>query len=146
MARAVGERLGLDRVYGGLLPEMKVEKVEALLPEGTLAFVGDGVNDARCWPGGRGHRHGGMGSDAAIESADIVLMDDRLMKLPLAVKISRRTMAIVRQNIALALGVKAVILALGALGYAGMWAAIFGDVGVMVVAVLNAMRAMAVIK
>ena len=147
VARAVGERLGLDRVYGGLLPEMKVEKVEALLPEGTLAFVGDGVNDAPVLARADvGIAMGAMGSDAAIESADIVLMDDRLMKLPLAVKISRRTMAIVRQNIALALGVKAVILALGALGYAGMWAAIFGDVGVMVVAVLNAMRAMAVIK
>lgn len=147
VARAVGERLGLDRVYGGLLPEMKVEKVEALLPEGTLAFVGDGVNDAPVLTRADvGIAMGAMGSDAAIESADIVLMDDRLMKLPLAVKISRRTMTIVRQNIALALGVKAVILALGALGYAGMWAAIFGDVGVMVVAVLNAMRAMAVIK
>ena len=147
VARAVGERLGLDRVYGGLLPEMKVEKVEALLPEGTLAFVGDGVDDAPVLARADvGIAMGAMGSDAAIESADIVLMDDRLMKLPLAVKISRRTMAIVRQNIALALGVKAVILALGALGYAGMWAAIFGDVGVMVVAVLNAMRAMAVIK
>lgn len=147
VARAVGERLGLDRVYGGLLPEMKVEKVEALLPEGTLAFVGDGVNDAPVLARADvGIAMGAMGSDAAIESADIVLMDDRLMKLPLAVKISRRTMTIVRQNIALALGVKAVILALGALGYAGMWAAIFGDVGVMVVAVLNAMRAMAVIK
>lgn len=147
VARAVGERLGLDRVYGGLLPEMKVEKVEALLPEGTLAFVGDGVNDAPVLARADvGIAMGAMGSDAAIESADIVLMDDRLMKLPLAVKISRRTMAIVRQNIALALGVKAVILALGALGYAGMWAAIFGDVGVMVIAVLNAMRAMAVKK
>lgn len=147
VARAVGERLGLDRVYGGLLPEMKVEKVEALLPEGTLAFVGDGVNDAPVLARADvGIAMGAMGSDAAIESADIVLMDDRLMKLPLAVKISRRTMTVVRQNIALALGVKAVILALGALGYAGMWAAIFGDVGVMVVAVLNAMRAMAVIK
>lgn len=147
VARAVGERLGLDRVYGGLLPEMKVEKVEALLPEGTLAFVGDGVNDAPVLARADvGIAMGAMGSDAAIESADIVLMDDRLMKLPLAVKISRRTMTIARQNIALALGVKAVILALGALGYAGMWAAIFGDVGVMVVAVLNAMRAMAVIK
>lgn len=147
VARAVGERLGLDRVYGGLLPEMKVEKVEALLPEGTLAFVGDGVNDAPVLARADvGIAMGAMGSDAAIESADIVLMDDRLMKLPLAVKISRRTITIVRQNIALALGVKAVILALGALGYAGMWAAIFGDVGVMVVAVLNAMRAMAVIK
>lgn len=147
VARAVGDRLGLDRVYGGLLPEMKVEKVEELLPGGTLAFVGDGVNDAPVLARADvGIAMGAMGSDAAIESADIVLMDDRLMKLPLAVKISRRTMAIVRQNIALALGVKAVILALGALGYAGMWAAIFGDVGVMVIAVLNAMRAMAVKK
>lgn len=147
IARAVGEKLGLDKVCAGLLPAQKVEQVERLLGAGKLAFVGDGINDAPVLTRADvGIAMGAMGSDAAIESADIVLMDDKLSKLPLAMRISRRTMAIVRQNIVFALGVKAVILILGALGVADMWVAMFGDVGVMVLAVLNAMRVMVKIK
>lgn len=146
-ARAVGEKLGLDRVYAELLPEQKVEKVEALLPEAKLAFIGDGINDAPVLSRADvGVAMGAMGSDAAIESADIVLMDDKLSKLPLAILISRRTMSIVKQNIWFALSVKALILVLGAFGIAGMWTAMLGDVGVMVLAVLNSMRAMMIKK
>lgn len=146
-AEAVGSKLGIDRVCAELLPAQKVEQVEALLPEGKLAFVGDGINDAPVLSRADvGIAMGAMGSDAAIESADIVLMDDKLSKLPVAIRISRRTMRIVRQNIVFALGVKAIILVLGALGIADMWIAMFGDVGVMVLAVLNAMRVMVKIK
>lgn len=147
IARTVGEKLGIDRVCAGLLPGQKVEQVESLLGEGKLAFVGDGINDAPVLTRADvGIAMGALGSDAAIESADIVLMDDKLSKLPLAMRIARRTMRIVRQNIVFALGVKAVILLLGALGLADMWIAMFGDVGVMVLAVLNAMRVMIKVK
>lgn len=147
IARTVGEKLGIDRVCAGLLPGQKVEQVESLLGEGKLAFVGDGINDAPVLTRADvGIAMGALGSDAAIESADIVLMDDKLSKLPLAMRIARRTMRIVRQNIVFALGVKAVILLLGALGLADMWIAMFGDVGVMVLAVLNAMRIMIKVK
>lgn len=144
VAKAVGEDIGIDRVYAGLLPAQKVEAVEEMLARGCrLAFVGDGINDAPVLTRADvGIAMGAMGSDAAIESADIVLMDDKPSKLPLAIRISRRTMRIVRQNIWFALAVKAAILALGALGVADMWSAVFGDVGVMVLAILNAMRAM----
>lgn len=147
IARAVGEKLGIDKVCAGLLPGQKVEQVESLLGAGKLAFVGDGINDAPVLTRADvGIAMGALGSDAAIESADIVLMDDKLSKLPLAMRIARRTMRIVRQNIVFALGVKALILLLGALGLADMWIAMFGDVGVMVLAVLNAMRVMIKIK
>lgn len=147
IARAVGEKLGIDKICAGLLPGQKVEQVESLLGNGKLAFVGDGINDAPVLTRADvGIAMGALGSDAAIESADIVLMDDKLSKLPLAMRISRRTMNIVRQNIVFALGVKAIILLLGALGLADMWAAMFGDVGVMVLAVLNAMRVMIKVK
>lgn len=144
VAKAVGDDIGIDRVYAGLLPAQKVEAVEEMLARGCrLAFVGDGINDAPVLTRADvGIAMGAMGSDAAIESADIVLMDDKPSKLPLAIRISRRTMRIVRQNIWFALAVKAAILALGALGVADMWSAVFGDVGVMVLAILNAMRTM----
>lgn len=147
IARAVGEKLGIDKVCAGLLPGQKVEQVESLLGAGKLAFVGDGINDAPVLTRADvGIAMGALGSDAAIESADIVLMDDKLSKLPLAMRISRRTMRIVRENIIFALGVKAIILLLGALGIADMWIAMFGDVGVMVLAVLNSMHVMIKIK
>jgi len=144
VAEHVAQELGLDEARAELLPAQKVENVEALLNEGCrLAFVGDGVNDAPVLTRADvGIAMGALGSDAAIESADVVLMDDKPSKLPLAIALSRRTMRIVKQNIWFALAVKAVILALGALGLANMWIAVFGDVGVMILAILNAMRAM----
>ncbi len=150
-AKAVGEQtaaeLGLDQVYTQLLPGDKVARVEALLgqksPKGQLAFVGDGINDAPVLSrADLGIAMGAIGSDAAIEAADIVLMDDKPSKIALAIRIARKTMRIVRQNIVFALGVKAVILLLGALGHANMWEAVFADVGVSVLAILNAMRAL----
>ena len=144
---AVAAELGVPEVYAELLPADKVERVEALLsekPEGrTLAFVGDGVNDAPVLSRADvGVAMGALGSDAAIEAADVVLMDDRPSKLVTALAISKKTMRIVRENIVFALAVKAVILVLGALGLATMWMAVFGDVGVLILAVLNAMRAL----
>ena len=149
--RAVGERvageLGLDDVYTGLLPADKVEKVEQLLaqksPRGQLVFVGDGMNDAPVLSRADiGIAMGGLGTDAALEAADIVLMDDAPSKLIAALKISRKTRRIVLQNIVFALGVKAVVLVLGALGLANMWEAVFADVGVSVIAIINAARAL----
>lgn len=144
VAESVASKVGITDVFAELLPQDKVSKVEELLSGGAkLAFVGDGINDAPVLTRADvGIAMGAMGSDAAIESADVVLMDDKLGKIAKAVKIARRTMVIVRENIIFALGVKLVILALGALGIAGMWLAVFGDVGVLVIAILNAMRAM----
>ncbi len=144
-AASVAKELGIDEYHAGLLPGDKVDMVEKLLStaNGKLAFVGDGINDAPVL--GRadiGIAMGAMGSDAAIEAADIVLMDDDPMQIAKAIKISRKTLGIVYQNIVFALGVKAVCLILGALGIANMWLAIFADVGVMVIAVLNAIRAL----
>ena len=146
-ASIVARDLGLDESHAALLPADKVERVEALLADparkGKLAFVGDGINDAPVLARADiGIAMGGMGSDAAIEAADVVLMDDRMTGLPRAISLARRTLCIVKQNIVFALGVKAVILVLGALGCAGLWAAVFADVGVAVIAILNAMRAM----
>ena len=143
-AESVANELGIDEVRADLLPEKKVEEVEKLIEAGArLAFIGDGINDAPSLSRADvGIAMGAMGSDAAIESADIVLMDDDPEKIALAVRIARKTMNIVRQNIVFALGVKGVILLLGAFGIANMWIAVFGDVGVMVIAILNAMRAM----
>ncbi|MDD6219883.1 MAG: heavy metal translocating P-type ATPase [Clostridia bacterium] len=148
VAKSVGEEVGIDSVCAKLLPAQKVEKVEELLSQGCkTAFVGDGINDAPVLTRADvGIAMGALGSDAAIESADIVLMDDKPSKLPSAIRISRKTMRIVRQNIVFALAVKAIILALGAFGIANMWTAVFGDVGVMVIAILNAMRAMSKVK
>lgn len=144
IGEAVGRELGLDEVQAELLPDGKVAAVEGLLDEKTpLAFVGDGINDAPVLARADiGIAMGGMGSDAAIEAADVVLMDDKPSKLAEAIKIARKTMSIVWQNIIFALAVKAVVLVLGAAGFAGMWLAIFADVGVTVLAILNAMRAM----
>ena len=146
-AEAVATELGVDEVHSELLPGDKVTLVEQLLSskkaKEKLAFVGDGINDAPVLSRADiGIAMGAMGSDAAIEAADIVLMDDDPAKIPLAMKISRKTLRIVYQNIVGALFVKAACLILGALGLAGMWAAIFADVGVMVLAVLNATRAL----
>ena len=144
-AQAVAEQLGLDRFYAQLLPAGKVERVEELLrdkgPKEKLVFVGDGINDAPVLSRADiGVAMGALGSDAAIEAADIVLMDDDLLKLPVAVRIARKTLAIVRQNVVFALGVKLLVLVLSALGHANMWAAVFADVGVSVLAILNASR------
>ena len=154
-AKAVGEsvaqELGLDEVHTQLLPADKVTRVEALLgevsPKGALAFVGDGINDAPVLSRADiGIAMGGLGSDAAIEAADIVLMDDKPSKLADAIRIARRTLAIVRQNIVFALAVKFLVLALSAAGVANMWEAVFADVGVSVIAILNAMRALKTLK
>lgn len=145
VGEAVAERLGLDEVHAELLPGDKVAKVEELLAgmtgRGKLAFVGDGMNDAPVLTRADiGIAMGSMGSDAAIEAADIVLMDDDPAKIADVVGISRKTMSIVKQNIAFALGVKALVLLMGAMGIATMWEAVFADVGVSVIAILNAMR------
>lgn len=147
VADQVADELGVDQVYSELLPGDKVEKVEQLLKQKheneRLAFVGDGINDAPVL--GRadiGIAMGAMGSDAAIEAADVVLMDDDPAKIAKSIQISRRCLGIVYQNIVFAIGVKLVCLVLGALGIANMWLAIFADVGVMILAVLNAMRAL----
>ena len=154
-AKAVGEsvaqELGLDEVHTQLLPADKVTRVEALLgevsPKGALAFEGDGINDAPVLSRADiGIAMGGLGSDAAIEAADIVLMDDKPSKLADAIRIARRTLAIVRQNIVFALAVKFLVLALSAAGVANMWEAVFADVGVSVIAILNAMRALKTVK
>ncbi|MCL1805105.1 MAG: cadmium-translocating P-type ATPase [Clostridiales bacterium] len=143
----VAARLGVDEVYAGLLPADKVDKVEGLMKEksakGKLVFVGDGVNDAPALARSDvGVAMGALGSEAAVEAADVVIMDDDPLRLVAAVKGAAGTVAIARQNTAFALGVKGLILLLGALGFAGMWAAVFADVGVAVLAVANAMRAL----
>ena len=147
VAEHVAGELGIDWVYAELLPSDKVAKVEALLAakaaKEKLAFVGDGINDAPVLRRADiGIAMGAMGSDAAIEAADVVLMDDDPMKISKAIKISRKCLGIVYQNIIFAIGVKLICLALGALGFANMWLAIFADVGVMILAVLNAIRAL----
>ena len=151
VAEAVGRRLGLDEVHAQLLPEDKVVEVEHLLADEAegrrLAFVGDGINDAPVlMRADVGIAMGAMGSDAAIEAADVVLMDDHPSKIARAMGVARKTMRIVWQNIVFALGVKILILALAAVGVANMWLAVFGDVGVAMIAILNAMRCMRVDK
>lgn len=146
-ARQTAQSLGIREYYAGLLPGDKVSRVEALLADakGKLAFVGDGINDAPVLSRADvGIAMGAMGSDAAIEAADVVLMDDDPLKLITAIRIARKTMGIVRENIVFAIGVKLLCLLLVALGLAGMWLAIFADVGVMILAVLNAIRALLV--
>ena len=144
---AVAKELGLDEVYTQLLPEDKVAQVERLLSAQEkgrkLAFVGDGINDAPVLSRvDIGIAMGSMGSDAAIEAADVVLMDDDPSKIASIVRISRKTMGIVKQNIVFALGVKLIVLGMGAFGVANMWEAVFADVGVSVIAIINAMRAL----
>ncbi|MBR3690177.1 MAG: heavy metal translocating P-type ATPase [Eggerthellaceae bacterium] len=150
VAQAIATELGVDQVYAELLPQDKVEQVESLLQsrgggssKGKLAFVGDGINDAPVlMRADVGLAMGAIGSDAAIEAADIVLMDDKPANIACAMRIARKTMGIVRQNIVFALGVKFGVLALAAFGMANMWLAVFADVGVAVLAIMNAMRAM----
>ena len=149
VAAAVAKQLGVDEFHAQLLPGDKVERVEALLAtesgKGKLAFVGDGINDAPVLTRADvGIAMGAMGSDAAIEAADVVLMDDKPSNISRAIRVARKTMTIVWQNIIFALGIKLLILVLAALGIANMWLAVFGDVGVAIIAILNAMRAMGV--
>ena len=153
VAQRIGNELGIKRIYSELLPEGKVESLHTVMAgrdgsesgtkgEGLVAFVGDGINDAPVLRrADLGIAMGALGCDAAIEAADVVLMDDDPMKIVTAMRVSRRTLEIVWQNIVLALGVKVVCLVLGALGFANMWLAVFADVGVMVMAVVNAVRA-----
>ncbi len=148
VAKEVAEKIGLDEVHAGLLPADKVERVRALKasdPDGVLAFAGDGINDAPVLKlADLGIAMGGVGSDAAIEAADIVLMDDDPSKIACGIRIARKTHSIVMQNIIFAIGIKLLFLLLGALGLANMWEAVFADVGVTVIAILNALRAMRV--
>lgn len=151
VAGEVAKTVGVDKVYYELLPADKVKYVEDMIrrqPEGEkLVFVGDGINDAPVLTRADiGIAMGGLGSDAAIDAADVVLMDDDTQKIAMAIEISRKTLRIVWQNIVMALGIKIICLLLGALGIANMWLAIFADVGVLIIAVLNAMRAMSVVK
>ena len=154
VGRKVAAKLGLDKVYTQLLPADKVAHVEELLQslhqtssKGKLAFVGDGINDAPVLARADvGIAMGGLGSDAAIEAADVVLMTDEPSKIATARKIARKTLAIAYENIVFAIGIKLIVLALGALGFASMWAAVFADVGVSVIAILNAIRALNVKK
>ncbi len=151
VGEAVATQLGLDEVHTQLLPGDKVNQVEALMkntsPKGTLAFVGDGINDAPVLARADvGIAMGALGSDAAIEAADVVLMDDKPFKIADAIAIARHTLRIVKQNIIFALGVKGLVLILGAIGIASMWLAVFADVGVAVIAILNAMRALSIKK
>jgi heavy metal-(Cd/Co/Hg/Pb/Zn)-translocating P-type ATPase len=147
VGKETAQILGITEVHAGLLPADKVTQVETLLtqlkPKGKLVFVGDGINDAPVLSRADiGIAMGAIGSDAAIEAADIVLMDDTVSKIATAINISKKTIAIVKQNIIFALGIKFIVLILGALGIASMWMAVFADVGVSVIAILNAMRAL----
>ena len=146
-ANAVAKTVGVDEVQSQLLPDGKVKAVEELyrgkLPNSTLAYVGDGMNDAPSLARADvGIAMGGLGSDAAIEAADIVLMNDNIQNLPLAVRIARKTRRIVMENIMFALGVKLAVLVLTLFNIGNMWAAVFADVGVSVIAIINAMRCM----
>ena len=146
VAASVARTLGVDEYHAQLLPADKVAQVERLLKEGTLAFVGDGINDAPVLTRADvGIAMGALGSDAAIEAADVVLMDDKPSKIAAAIRIARRTLRIAKENIGFAIGVKVLVLVLAALGIATMWMAVFADVGVTVLAVLNAMRALRVL-
>ncbi|MBQ1750575.1 MAG: HAD-IC family P-type ATPase, partial [Bacteroidales bacterium] len=141
VGKAVAEELGLTEYHAQLLPAEKVAEVEKLLGEGTLAFVGDGINDAPVLARADvGIAMGALGSDAAIEAADVVLMDDKPSKIATAINIARRTIRIAKENIWFAIGVKILVLILASLGLATMWMAVFADVGVTVLAVLNSMR------
>lgn len=148
-AVSVQQTLGLDKVYAELLPEDKVNKLEELITNssGSVIFAGDGINDAPVLTRADiGIAMGGLGSDAAIEAADVVIMDDKPFKVVTAIKISKRTMNIVKENIAFALGVKVLFLILGGFGFITMWGAVFADVGVALIAILNALRAIKRIK
>ena len=146
-AESVAQKIGLDKFFANLLPEQKVEKVEELMKEksasGKLVFAGDGINDAPVLAlADIGIAMGGVGSDAAVEAADIVIMTDEPSKIAQAIRISKKTLNIVRQNIVFALGIKFLVLLMGAEGLATMWDAVFADVGVSVIAIINSMRAL----
>ena len=142
VADVVAKELGIDYAYSELLPQDKVEKVEEVLDENkVLAFVGDGLNDAPVLARADiGIAMGGIGSDAAIEAADVVIMDDKLYNIVRGIKLAKRTMSIAKQNIIFALGVKLIFLLLAAIGFGTMWEAVFADVGVTVICIINAMR------
>ena len=149
VGEAVAKQLGINKVYAELLPDGKVEKVEELMKtkseKGKLAFVGDGINDAPVLAlADIGIAMGGLGSDAAIEAADIVIMTDETSKISKAINLSKRTMRIVKENIIFAIGVKILVLILSAFGISTLWQAVFADVGVSVIAVLNALRVLRV--
>lgn len=151
VAKSVCQKLGMDEFHAELMPQDKVAIIEKLIRQedmdGKLAFVGDGINDAPVlMRSDVGIAMGAMGSDAAIEAADVVLMNDKPSGIAVAINIARKTMRIVRQNIVMALGVKVLILGFAALGIANMWVAVFGDVGVACLAVANAMRCLRVDK
>ena len=151
IAEKVAKQIEIDEVYTDLLPDQKVEKVEELMKQktekGKLAFVGDGINDAPVLAiSDIGIAMGGLGSDAAIEAADIVIMNDKPSKILEAIKISTKTMKIVKQNIIFAISVKILVLILGACGIATMWEAVFADVGVSFIAILNSLRALGIKK
>jgi Cd2+/Zn2+-exporting ATPase len=141
IAEKVSEELGLDAVYAELLPQDKVMQMEVLKAQGKIAFVGDGINDAPVLIASDvGFAMGALGSDAAVEAADVVIMNDDPLKVVTAIKIAKKTRRIVLQNIVFALTIKAIVLGLGALGYANMWMAVFADVGVALLALFNAIR------
>ena len=149
MRKKIGEELGIDTVYSELLPSDKVEKLSEIIDKslGSVIFVGDGIKDAPSLSRADvGIAMGALGSDAAIEAADIVLMDDKPSKIPLTLKIAEKTKNIVRQNIIFAIAVKILVLILSALGMSNMWQAVFADVGVSVIAIINAMRAQKISK
>ena len=146
-AQIISSRLGIDEVYSELLPAEKVEKTELLINEKpinkTVLFAGDGINDAPVLTRADvGIAMGALGSDAAIEAADVVIMDDKPSKIPTVINIAKKTLSIVKQNIIFAIGVKIVFLMLGAIGFMTMWGAVFADVGVTLLAVLNSLRAL----
>ena len=149
VGESVAKELGINKVYTELLPDGKVEKIEELLKNktGKVAFVGDGINDAPVLAlADIGIAMGGLGSDAAIEAADVVLMTDEPSKIVKAMQISKKTMKIVKQNIVFAISIKILVLILSAMGISTMWEAVFADVGVSVLAILNALRALRVKK
>ena len=144
-AEKIAKKLGMSDFYPELFPEQKVEKIEELIKnkqiKTSVMFVGDGINDAPVLTRADiGVAMGALGSDAAIEAADVVIMDDKPSKIPAAIRISKKTMTIVKQNIIFALGVKAIFLICGAFGFITMWGAVFADVGVALIAVLNSLR------
>ena len=141
-ANFVAEKIGITEVYANLLPEQKIEKAEEIKRDKKITvYVGDGINDAPVLAQADvGIAMGAIGSDAAIEAADVVIMDDKISKLSRLLKITTKTMRIVHQNIIFAIGIKFIVLILGALGIVGMWSAVFSDVGVAVIAIINAMR------
>ena len=147
IGKKIASAAGIDKYFANLLPAGKVQKIEELLKQnadlGKIIFVGDGINDAPVLARSDiGIAMGGIGSDAAIEAADIVIMTDEPSKIPSAIRIARKTLRIAKENIIFALGVKFLVLGLGAAGYASIWAAVFADVGVSVIAILNAARAL----